>query len=103
LPGLEAAGEVVRFVAEALDRVFDAFAGFVGVADQSVDYPGNSGGGDTGVLGDIADGGHCSSSLRVPAGAGLLAVGRVTQTVYVNGFVRCRINSKGRSAEGVTV
>jgi hypothetical protein len=69
LPGLEAAGEVVRFVREALDGVFDTFPCFVGVADEPVDHAGNSGGGDAGVLGDIADGDHCSSSARVPAGA----------------------------------
>lgn len=55
LPGLEAPGEVVRFVAEAFDRGFDAFAGLVGVADEPVVNPGDVGRRDAGVLGDIAD------------------------------------------------
>jgi hypothetical protein len=46
------------------------------------------------VLGDIADGDHCSSSLRV-SGWFLTLVTTVTQAVYVNGFIRCTFNSKG--------
>jgi hypothetical protein len=47
------------------------------------------------VSGDIADGDHCSSCLRVSAGLQEPMRRQVTQTVYVNGFVACRINSKG--------
>lgn len=47
------------------------------------------------MLGDVADGGPCSSFMRVPAVQRELAVGRVVQTVDGNGFVACTINILG--------
>jgi hypothetical protein len=58
LPGLETPGKAVRFVGEALDRGFGPFRGLVGVAQQTVDNPGDGGRGDAGVHGDVPDGYH---------------------------------------------